>query len=107
MRVIRLNDSEKGVFRVGRIFLRPGEEIGQHKTENREEIIIVLRGEATLVKEGEKTFLKERDVHFIGNGIVHNVKNESRKKLEYIYVVNKAKGSSKRGNSCRAREPLA
>jgi mannose-6-phosphate isomerase-like protein (cupin superfamily) len=88
MRVIRFNDSDKGVFKGGRIILYPGEEVGEHVTENREEVIIVLRGEATIMKEGEKTLLKEKDVHFIGNGIVHNVKNETKKELEYIYVVN-------------------
>lgn len=75
-----------------RIKLSPGEEVGRHVTEGREEVIIVLRGQATLVKETETgnriMVLNERDAHFIGKDISHNVKNESGEEVEYVYVAN-------------------
>ena len=63
----------------GRVKLNPGEEIGEHITHEREELIVVLRGAATVEKEG--------DAHFIPEGKKHNVRNATGKELEYIYVV--------------------
>ncbi len=73
----------------GKVILRPGEEVGEHITENREEVIIVLKGNATLVKANERIELSEGETHFIKEGIKHNVKNLSNEPLEYIYVVRK------------------
>lgn len=71
-----------------RIVLSPGEEVGEHTTERKEEIIIVLKGKATIIRENERFKVKERELHYIGEGIGHNVKNETNEPLEYVYVVN-------------------
>ena len=70
-----------------RVILSPGEEVGEHKTEEREELIIVLRGTASLMKGNEVVELNEGEAHFIEQGLMHNVKNNSGKDLEYIYAV--------------------
>jgi mannose-6-phosphate isomerase-like protein (cupin superfamily) len=70
-----------------KITLSPGEEIGEHITENREEIILVLRGEGILIDEGICIPLKGGHVHHIKQNSKHNVKNTSSKDLEYVYVV--------------------
>jgi mannose-6-phosphate isomerase-like protein (cupin superfamily) len=70
-----------------RVTLSPGEEIGEHVTENREEIILVLRGEGILIDEGICIPLKGGQVHHIKQNTRHNVKNTSGKDLEYVYVV--------------------
>ena len=78
---------ESQKLKAGRITLSPGEEIGEHVTEKREEILIVLKGTVTLMKEGETIQLREGETHFIKEGVRHNTKNETQTPLEYIYVV--------------------
>ncbi|MFC2143681.1 cupin domain-containing protein [Candidatus Aenigmatarchaeota archaeon] len=70
----------------GRVFLHPGEEIGEHVTKNREEIIIILKGTATIT-DGDKNIVKAGETYFVKEDVKHNVKNESDQNLEYIYVV--------------------
>ena len=79
--------ARSGCLKAERVRLSPGEEIGEHKTDGREEIIIILKGEAVLVKEGHSARMKEGDIHHIGEGVLHNVRNESANELEYVYVV--------------------
>jgi mannose-6-phosphate isomerase len=71
----------------GRVILSPGEEIGEHVTEKREELLVVLRGTATLAKEDERIELHKGKTHYIPEGIRHNVINMSDKELEYVYIV--------------------
>ena len=54
----------------------------------REEIIIVLKGCATLQKKDLKDIiLCAEQTHYIPSEVEHNVKNNTEKELEYIYVV--------------------
>lgn len=75
------------ILKAGRVVLHPGEEIGEHTTDKREEIIIVVKGKAVLIKEGKEIVLNKGDTHYTEEGILHNVKNTSSDELEYIYVV--------------------
>ena len=75
------------MLKSGRVILSPGEEIGEHITEKREEQIIVLKGRATLIIGNEKIELKERDTYYIKENVQHNVQNNYNKELEYIYTV--------------------
>jgi mannose-6-phosphate isomerase-like protein (cupin superfamily) len=75
-------------LRAGRITLAPGEEVGEHVTHKREELIIVLKGKGVLIKKKEKVSMKEGDIHYIKENTRHNVRNTSSKLLEYVYVVN-------------------
>ena len=75
------------ILKAGRVVLFPGEEIGEHTTDKREEIIIVLKGIATLARGDKEIVLNRGDTHYIEEGILHNVKNTSSDELEYIYVV--------------------
>ncbi|HJW96817.1 MAG TPA: cupin domain-containing protein [archaeon] len=74
-------------LKASRVTLSRGENIGEHITEGREEIIIILKGEAVLVKGESSTRMKEGDIHHIGEGVLHNVRNESGQETEYVYVV--------------------
>ena len=74
-------------IKAGKVFLRPNEEVGEHVTDNKEEIIIVLRGVATLHIEGNTAEVGGGESYYIGEGKKHNVVNNSREELEYIYVV--------------------
>lgn len=97
------------ILKSGRVFLAPGESVGEHVTLQREEMIIVLRGSAVITESlapsvmNEQIDLKEiesvgavylrriticaGEAHFISQGILHDVKNESDGELEYVYVV--------------------
>ena len=72
----------------GRVILESGEEVGEHVTENKEEMIIVIKGIATLFREGISTIVNSGETVYIKEGVKHNVKNETDDELEYVYVVN-------------------
>ncbi|MBN2053021.1 cupin domain-containing protein [Candidatus Woesearchaeota archaeon] len=71
----------------GRVVLQPGEEIGEHTTSSKEELIIVLNGELLLRKGREEIVLKKGNSHYIPPEVIHNVINKSGAESEYIYVV--------------------
>lgn len=74
-------------MKASKVLLSPGEEVGEHITEDREEVIIILKGEGILIDGGIRIPLKEGQAHHIKQDTRHNVKNISPMELEYIYVV--------------------
>ena len=74
-------------MRSGRVTLKPGEKVGEHITEKREELIIVLKRKASLVKAGKNYEINEGETFFIDEGIKHNILNKTNSVLEYVYVV--------------------
>ncbi len=75
------------VLKSGRVILKPGEDVGEHVTEKKEELIIVLNGTATILKNEKETIVKENETFFIEEGMIHNIFNRTKSDLEYIYVV--------------------
>lgn len=71
----------------GKVILTPGEEVGEHVTEKREELLIILKGQATLLISDEKFVLNAGETKYIPENTLHNVLNNSDQTLEYIYVV--------------------
>jgi len=91
VRFIRLlgDSSKTGGLRSGLVTLKPQESVGEHKTTNKEEVLVVLKGNATVyygknkkVKAGQSSFV------YIPPETVHNVKNSGKKILQYVYVTN-------------------
>ena len=83
-----LGDSSKMKgLRSGLVTLKPKESIGEHKTEKKEEIIIILNGSAT-VYYGKRKFVKavKNTFVYIPPETLHNVKNSGNKILQYVYV---------------------
>lgn len=74
-------------MKAGKVRLGPGEEIGEHLTKDREEIIIVLKGTASLIMDGKSIEVQEGETQFIEEGKKHNVMNSGKEDLEYVYVV--------------------
>lgn len=66
--------------------LAPGERVGEHSTEGREEILLVLEGEATLLVGGERTAVPAGHAAFVPPETNHDVANEGRAPLTYVYV---------------------
>jgi mannose-6-phosphate isomerase-like protein (cupin superfamily) len=71
----------------GLVALKPGESIGEHKTDNKEEVLIIIKGNAVIyygngksIKAGQNTFI------YIPPETVHNVKNSGSKILQYTYI---------------------
>ena len=75
------------MLKSGRVILQPGEDVGIHTTDNREEIIIVLKGTATIILEGKESTITSGNHSYIPINIEHNIRNDSNEVLEYVYVV--------------------
>ena len=72
----------------GRVYLQPGENCGQHSTEQREEILVFLSGKGKLlIGENESFDVGEGKVSYIPPNTVHNIKNTGSGPLTYIYCV--------------------
>jgi quercetin dioxygenase-like cupin family protein len=87
--ILTVENSKK--MKSGIVVLHSSEEVGEHNTNEREELIIVLEGNATLEVEGSDFFeVKSGFVAYIPSRTMHNVKNKSDFKLRYLYVVAQA-----------------
>ncbi|MBD3208829.1 cupin domain-containing protein [Candidatus Woesearchaeota archaeon] len=71
----------------GRVQLQPGEAVGEHVTESKEELIIVMKGTATILKEGKPTTVIAGNTHYIPPETRHDVRNEGKEILNYLYVI--------------------
>lgn len=69
------------------MILSPGESVGEHITDKREELIIVLKGTATILQDNKEIYVKSGESYFIKEGTLHDVRNNHDEELEYIYVV--------------------
>jgi quercetin dioxygenase-like cupin family protein len=72
----------------GAMLLDPGESVGFHKTDSREEAIIILEGQADVYIEGKlEIHAGKEDVIYIPPETNHDIKNSTDKKLRYVYIV--------------------
>ena len=81
------NSSKIKGLRSGLVTLKPRESIGEHKTEKKEEVIVILKGSAVIsygknkkIKAPQNTFV------YIPPETVHDVKNSGKNLLRYLYV---------------------
>lgn len=74
-------------IRSGCVILKKGEEVAEHVTEKKEEVIIILQGRATIIMEGVKTEVSENNIVYIPENKKHNVINESSEILRCVYIV--------------------
>lgn len=71
----------------GYVFLHKGEEVGEHITESREEVLYIVEGEAKVTVGELAEYAEAGSMIYIPPQTKHNVKNESDEDLKYIYVV--------------------
>jgi len=74
------------------VTLAPGSNVGRHETHDREEVIIVLAGTATVMHmddTGKDRFdtVTGGNAVTIGVGVTHDIINQGKAPLSYIYVV--------------------
>jgi mannose-6-phosphate isomerase-like protein (cupin superfamily) len=76
-------------MRSGRVYLKPGEECGQHSTKAHEETLVFLSGKGTsLIGEKETAFeVGQGKICYIPPNTLHNIKNTGDLPLVYIYCV--------------------
>jgi quercetin dioxygenase-like cupin family protein len=85
---------KQGAYRMrsGMVTLEPCQEVGQHSTEDYEEIIIILEGEGELESEGiGRMKIARGQVAYNPPDTRHNVINTGDGPLRYIYIVSKAR----------------
>ena len=75
------------VLKSGRVTLAPGESVGEHVTENKEEVLVILLGTAEVMVKDKPIPLQQGATFFIQEGTKHDVKNIGESKLEYVYIV--------------------
>ena len=71
----------------GFVLLHKGEEVGEHVTENCEEVVYIIEGEAMIEMEEEKKYVEAGSMIYVPPNKKHNIKNESDEDLKYMYVV--------------------
>lgn len=87
-----LEKGETCTMRSGRVVLEPGENVGEHSTDNYEELVIILSGSGEMVNEsGIRSAVTEGQAVYVPPYSKHNVYNTGTSALVYIYVVSKAK----------------
>ena len=75
-------------MRSGRVYLKPGEECGQHSTKAHEEMLVFLSGNGTaVIGETENYEVGVGKISYIPPHTDHNIKNTGSEPLVYIYCV--------------------
>ena len=82
---------ETSTMRSGLVMLAPSKSVGKHSTENYEELVIILEGQAEMQITGGKTLrLTKGFAAYCPPYTEHDVLNIGNDTLRYIYVVAKA-----------------
>lgn len=72
----------------GSVTLAPGKSVGSHVTEGKEELLIILKGQAEVTVEGYRTIRARRfSAIYIPDEVRHDVRNSGTAVLHYVYVV--------------------
>lgn len=83
---------ETMTMRSGLITLAPKKSVGKHNTENYEELVIILEGQAEMIISGGETLrLSKGSAAYCPPQKEHDVLNVGSGPLQYIYVVAQAK----------------
>lgn len=75
-------------MRSGHVNLMPGQDIGEHSTDNKEEAIIILKGKAQVLSDkSDPISVESESLIYIPANTKHNIKNIGQDVLRYVYVV--------------------
>jgi mannose-6-phosphate isomerase-like protein (cupin superfamily) len=66
--------------------LAPGARVGEHTTEGKEELLLVLEGEASLIVGTGTTKVPAGHAAYVPPETHHDVANEGRNPLVYVYI---------------------
>lgn len=91
-----LNPENAMALKSGFVTLGPGEEVGAHNTDSKEELIIILEGEGEVETDSAgKMPVRAGQAAYNPPRTLHNVINTGSVPLRYIYVVTLAQNGSK------------
>ncbi|MEN3013542.1 MAG: cupin domain-containing protein [Endomicrobiia bacterium] len=77
-------------FSSGIVVLKKGQSVGEHTTENKEEVIFVVEGKGWLLVNGKKyKKLNPNYFVYIPKDVKHNIVNNSSEVLKYFYLTTK------------------
>ena len=72
----------------GLVVLQPREAVGEHSTDSREEVLVILQGKAGIALNGDKALeAGAGTLVYIPEHTVHNVTNRGSGILRYIFIV--------------------
>jgi quercetin dioxygenase-like cupin family protein len=71
----------------GYVVLETGMEVGEHKTEDGEELIVMFEGKAEVISNGRAETVEAPCVVLVPPHTVNNVKNKSEGLLKYVYIL--------------------
>jgi quercetin dioxygenase-like cupin family protein len=71
----------------GYVVLEQGKEVGEHTTEDEEELVVLLEGKAEVISNGHAETVEAPCMVLVPPHTVHNVKNKSKGLLKYVYVL--------------------
>lgn len=70
----------------GYVILHRGDEVGEHVTDNREEVLYIIEGEAKVTVGDMAEYAEAGSMIYIPPQTKHNVANESEEDVKYVYV---------------------
>jgi quercetin dioxygenase-like cupin family protein len=79
--------SDSNQLHSGYVALEPHKEVGEHATEDGEELIVVVEGKAEVTSNGHSETVEAPCVVLIPAHTTHNVKNKSETLLKYVYAL--------------------
>jgi len=83
-----LSLAETRKIKSGLVILKSGEEVGEHITDHREEVILVLAGQAVIQCQGERdVVVGPEELVYIPSEKKHNVRNDQVTDLKYLHLV--------------------
>lgn len=87
LRLIKPDESVK--LHSGCVTLQPGESVGEHSTEEREEIIVVLQGEGSASTDSlpDPMIFRAPAIVYFPPRTRHNITNTGDSPLRYIFTV--------------------
>ncbi len=72
----------------GLVLLHPGEHVGEHSTEDHEEMLVILEGNAQLLGDGKPVLkLSAGQFGYVPPHSRHDVVNCGQTDLRYVYIV--------------------
>jgi quercetin dioxygenase-like cupin family protein len=78
---------ESSQLHLGYVVLESGRAIGEHSTEDGEELIVVVEGKGEVTSEGYTQAIEAPCVVLVPAHTVHNVRNMSTALLKYVYAL--------------------
>ena len=81
---------ETSSLKSGFVTLKPGGSVGEHSTEDNEEMLVVLEGQCELIIGNKKSKLQKGIISYCPAHTKHNIKNTGKTPVKYIYIVAKA-----------------